>query len=140
MVTAGKKKLVELLNQDISAELTAAMQYFFYGSTITGLEYAAVKKDFIGHAGEEMGHAVQLAHYVTYLDGVPTTEIGELKRATDGREMLRDVLDMEQRAVERYTKRVDQARAAKEYALEERLETILAEEQDHVMELKDLLG
>lgn len=139
-MSATKKKLVELLNEDISAELTAAMQYFYYGSTMTGLEFATVKKDFLAHVAEEIGHAIQLAHYVTYLGGEPTTEIGELKRAKDGREMLVDVLDMEEKTVARYTKRVDQAKAAKEYALEERLEDLLAEEQDHVMEMKDLLG
>ncbi len=140
MAVANKKKLVDLLNEDISAELTAAMQYFYYGSMMTGLEYATVKKDFIAHVAAEMGHAILLANYVTYLGGVPTTEIGAIKRATDGREMLVDALEMEQRTVERYTKRVDQAKAAREYALEERLEDLLAEEQDHVMELKDLLG
>lgn len=139
-MSANKKKLVELLNEDISAELTAAMQYFYYGSTMTGLEFATVKKDFLAHVAEEIGHAIQLASYVTHLGGEPTTEIGELKRARDGREMLADVLDMEEKTVARYTKRVDQAKAAKEYALEERLEDLLAEEQDHVMEMKDLLG
>lgn len=139
-MATNKKKLVELLNEDITAEFTAAMQYFYYGSMMTGLEYAAVKKDFLAHVAEEMGHAAQLANYVTYLDGVPTTEIGPIKRSTNGREMLVDVYEMEQQTVERYTKRIDQAKAAKEYALEEILEELLVEEQHHVMELKDLLG
>lgn len=138
--TAQKKKLVDLLNEDISAELTAALQYFYYGTMMTGVEYGPVKKDFLAHATAEMAHAVLLGGYVAYLGGEPTTKIGEIKRASDSREMVVDALEMEQAAVERYTKRVDQAKGAKEYALEERLEDILAEEQDHVMELKDLLG
>lgn len=139
-MSANKKELIELLNEDISGELTAAMQYFFYGSTMTGLEFSQVKKDFLAHVTEEFGHAIMLANFVTHFGGAPTTKIGELKRAKDPRQMLKDILEMEEQTVKRYTQRVDQAKAAREYALEERLEDILAEEQDHVMELKDLLG
>ena len=139
-MSAQRKKLVEALNQDIAGELTAVMQYFYYGTMMTGVEYGQVKKDFLAHVTEEFGHAVRLASFVSHFGGEPVVEANPIKRAKESREMLLAVLEMEEQGVARYTKRVDQAKAAKEYALEELIEDLLVDEQEHVMELKDLLG
>jgi bacterioferritin len=54
--------------------------------------------------------------------------------------MLEIDLKAEQDTIENYRKRIGQAERAEEYALSEILRKIIAEEQDHEIDLKDALG
>ncbi|MDA4133361.1 MAG: ferritin-like domain-containing protein [Thaumarchaeota archaeon] len=54
--------------------------------------------------------------------------------------MLEIDLKDEQNTIKNYRERIRQAEAAGEYALSEALRDIIAEEQDHEIDLKDALG
>ena len=54
--------------------------------------------------------------------------------------MLEIDLKAEQDTIANYRERIRQAEVAGEFALSEKLRTIIAEEQDHEIDLKDALG
>ena len=64
----------------------------------------------------------------------------EPENSEDSREMLEIDLRAEQETVKNYRERIRQAEQTGEYALSEVLREIIAQEQDHEIDLKDALG
>ena len=135
-----REKLIELLNLDLSLEYAAAIQYIQHAAVMTGAKYGDVIKEIKLHATEEIGHALILADQIDFFGGTPTVDVSDIKTSKDNDEMLRQDLDGELGAIERYKTRIDQAEELKEYALAGQLRNILAMEQEHAMDLKQALG
>jgi bacterioferritin len=60
--------------------------------------------------------------------------------SSDSKRMLEIDLNDEQVTIKNYRERIRQAEAAGEFALSEALRKIIAQEQDHEIDLKDALG
>ena len=136
----SKEELINLLNNDLKLEYSAAIQYIQHAAVMTGAMYGDVIKEIKIHATEEIGHAVILADQIAFLGGVPTVDVGKIQTAKGNEEMLQQDLDGELDAVERYKARVRQAEELQEYALAQQLRNILAMEQEHAMDLQQALG
>ena len=136
----GKKKLIELLNMDLTKEYAAAIQYIQHAAVMSGAQFGDVIKELKIHANEEIGHAVILADQIDFLGGVPTVDVAEIKTDKNNINMLKHDLEGEEDAITRYKLRVEQAEDLKEFALAQQLRTILAVEQEHAMDLKRALG
>jgi bacterioferritin len=134
------KKLLDLLNSDLSLEFSATIQYINHSSIMRGAEYGDIIRELKIHANEELQHAMVLAEQIDYLGGEPTIDVGQVYTAHDNHTMLKQDLDQELDAIDRYKSRVEQAEALKEFALAQHLRTILANEQEHAMDLKQALG
>jgi bacterioferritin len=134
------EQIVELLNVDLTLEYSAGIQYIQHAAVMTGAMYGDIIKELKIHATEEFGHAVVLADQISFLGGVPTVEVGQIKTSCDNVEMLEQDLAGEIDAIRRYKLRIDQAESLKEYALAGQLRTILAMEQEHAMDLMQALG
>ncbi|MEE9614040.1 MAG: ferritin-like domain-containing protein [Thermodesulfobacteriota bacterium] len=134
------EKLIEHLNNDLSMEYAAAIQYIQHSSVMTGAQYGDIIKELKIHANEEIGHAMVLADQIDFLGGVPTADVTKINTASDNVEMLEQDLAGEEGAIARYKLRIDQAEALKEFALAQQLRNILAMEQEHAMDLKQALG
>ncbi len=132
--------LVELLNIDLTLEYSAGIQYIQHAAVMTGAMYGDIIKELKIHANEEFGHAMILADQISFLGGIPTAQVGEIKTSCDNVEMLEQDLTGELDAIRRYKLRIDQAECLKEYALAGQLRTILATEQEHAMDLMQALG
>mgnify|MGYP003578836778 FL=1 len=74
------------------------------------------------------------------MGGEPTVIGKEAGFSDDSKTMLEIDLKSEQETIQNYRERIRQAEAAGEFALSEKLRTIIAQEQDHEIELKDALG
>ena len=135
-----KEKLIELLNKDLMLEYAAAIQYIQHAAVMTGAQFGDIIKELKVHANEEIQHAVILADQIDFLDGVPTTNVGEVRTSKDNTEMLEQDLAGEEDAIARYKVRIEQAEQLKEFALAQQLRNILATEQEHAMDLKQALG
>lgn len=140
MAAITKKKLVELLNKDLSLEYTACIQYTQHQAVLKGAMYQSIQKELIIHAQEELGHAVIIADQIDYLGGVPTVTMQPAKVSADNVEMLTQDLAGENDAIARYSVRIKQAEALDLYHLAQQLRTILAVEQEHAMDLEQALG
>jgi len=134
------EKLIELLNLDLTLEYSAAIQYIQHAAVMTGAQFGDIIKELRIHANEEIAHAITLADQISFLGGVPTIEVGEIKTSDDNIAMLSQDLEGEEDAIRRYKVRIEQAEELKEFALAQQLRAILATEQEHAMDLYQALG
>ena len=133
-------QLVELLNHDLELEYSAAIQYINHSAVMTGAAYGDIIKELKIHTNEEIQHAMILADQIDFLEGKPSVVVGKIHTSEDNQEMLRQDLEGEQDAISRYKIRIEQAEELKEFALAQQLRSILANEQEHAMDLKQALG
>ena len=130
-MTITKKKLIEELNKDLEWEFAAAIQYVQHAASISGAQYDAIRKELIIHSQEEMAHALTLSEQIDYLGGVPTMDVEKRVTSETSLGMLKQDLEGEQLAIDRYKERIAQAEQLKEYGLRRALEDILIMEEEH---------
>ena len=128
------------LNEDLAREYKAVIQYVVFSSSLKGAEYGNIAEQLEKHASDELQHALKVAKQIDYLGGTPTTKGKEAENSEDSKEMLEIDLRAEQETIKNYRERIRQAEQAGEYALSEILRGIIAQEQDHEIDLKDALG
>lgn len=136
----SKKKLIDLLNDDLAWEFTATIQYVQHAGVLTGAEFGDIIKEIKIHANEELQHAIILSDQIDFLGGTPTVKVYPAKTSRNNRKMLQQDLEGEEDAIKRYKKRIKQAEEIGEYALAQKLREILAMEQEHAMDLRQALG
>jgi bacterioferritin len=135
-----REHLAKLLNEDLSREYQAIVSYVIYSQVIKGAEYMAIAKELETHAAEELQHALMIAKQIDYLAATPTNVSKPVRMSDDPKQMLRFDLENENETVRNYRERVRQAEALGEYAIAEALRHILAQEQEHQIELASALG
>ena len=135
-----REQMVGLLNEDLSREYQAIIAYTVYSQVIKGAQYTDIARELEKHAGEELQHALRIAKQVDYLGGVPTVTPKAVKTSDDPKEMLRADLENERETVANYRQRIRQAEAMGEFALSETLREIIAQEQEHEIDLSNALG
>lgn len=135
-----RKKLVELLNEDLSREYQAIIAYVVYSQVLKGAEYMTIAKELEVHAGEELQHAITIAKHIDYLGGMPTATPKPVVRSEEATVMLRADLDNENDTIRNYRERLKQCEALSEFAIAEDLREILRQEQEHQVDLATALG
>jgi bacterioferritin len=138
--TITRKRMVELLNEDLAREYQAVISYVIYSQTLKGAEYNHIAQELEKHAAEELSHAIQIAKQIDYFNGEPTNKPTEVKVSKDNKKMLRFDLENERQTLINYRQRIRQADAMGEFALGEVLREIIAQEQEHLQDLADALG
>jgi len=138
--SSSKDEIIKGLNEDLAREYQAIIQYVVFSSTLKGAEYGDIAEELKVHASEELSHALEVAKQIDYLGGNPTVRGKEAGYSQDSKEMLEIDLKSEQETISNYRDRIRQAESAGEYALSEKLRGIIAQEQDHEIDLKDALG
>jgi bacterioferritin len=135
-----KEKLISLLNKDLELEYSAAIQYIQHSAVMTGAKYGDIIKELKIHANEEIAHALILADQIAFLGGVPSVDVEKIYVDANNETMLEQDLEGEYTAIKRYKERVGQAEELQEYALSQQLRSILADEQEHAMDIESALG
>ncbi len=135
-----RQEIIDGLNEDLSREYQAIIQYVVFSSTLKGPEYGDIAEELKLHASEELEHALEVAKQIDYLGGNPTVKSKEAGYSEDSKTMLEIDLKSERETIKNYRERIRQAESAGEYALSEKLRGIIAQEQDHEIDLKDALG
>jgi bacterioferritin len=127
------KEVVTLLNDVLSAELTAVNQYFLHAELCShwGYErlYGAVRKQSIG----EMKHAEELIERILFLDGLPNVQkLGKINIGENVAEMFDADLALENEAMPRLTDGIELCRKNGDTGSRLLLEKILASEEEHI--------
>jgi bacterioferritin len=135
-----RKKLVDLLNEDLSREFQAVIAYVNYSQVLKGAAYMNIAAELEKHAAEELSHALILANQIDYLGGMPTTVPKPVKTSEKAEDMLRFDLDNENETIRNYRRRVKQCDELGEFATAEHIREILLDEQDHQIALATALG
>jgi bacterioferritin len=138
--SSSKDEIVRGLNEDLAREYKAIIQYVVFSSTLKGAEYQDIAEQLKLHASQELAHALEVAKQIDYLGADPTVKGKEAEYSQDSRTMLEIDLGAEQETIKNYRERIRQAERAGEFALSEALRDIIAQEQDHEIDLKDALG
>lgn len=134
---ANHSKLIAALNEAITVEYTAILQYNQHSMLLTGPDKAVFEEIFQGHGSEALTHAKLWGEKVVWLGGVPTVEVGTVRQSTNLTEMLEMNLEVEKKAVEAYQRAHDICEhKPTQYELEEQI----IEEQKDVEQLQKLLG
>jgi bacterioferritin len=136
-MSVTKEKLIEELNKDLEWEYASAVQYIQHAATIKGAQYQSIQKELLSHSQEEMQHAIMVADQIGFLGGIPTVEVEKREVSADSLTILKQDLEGEDIAIQRYKERIAQAEALGEYGLRRVLEDILMQEEEHK---RDLLG
>jgi bacterioferritin len=134
-----KKEIIAALNEDLSGELGAIIQYLTYAAKTTGPYRPQLSEFFLKEVPDEQMHAQYLANKVVALGGEPTTKAREVPAAKSNREMVEAVLEAEKRAVADYTKRAKQAEEFGDKGMVVQLEDIVSDETGHKEETERLL-
>ena len=129
----GDKQIISLLNDVLTAELTAVNQYFLHARLCHhwgyGRLYERVRKESI----EEMKHADQLIERILYLEALPNLQrYGKVNVGQTVPEQFQLDLLVEYDAVKRLNEAIEACRAAGDNGTRDLLERLLREEEQHV--------
>ena len=143
----AKEKLVKLLNEALELEHQAMIQYLSHAETVDGLNAEPIIARLKEIADDERKHAEQFRELIGgYLGGVPSMGMAEGRTAGSLKEILEINLADEKHAVDVYTKILDELKNMRdelkyEYLqLEHTIRHIIQDEQEHISELKTLMG
>jgi bacterioferritin len=140
MADINRKKLIELLNEDLAREYQAIIAYVNYSQVLKGPEYMQIAKELESHAAEELSHALKVAKQIDYLGGMPSVTPVAVKTSDKATDMLKFDLENERVTIAHYRRRIKQADELGEFALSEVLREIVVQEQDHLIDLATALG
>ena len=138
--SVSREDLVTGLNEDLAREYQAIISYVNYSQVLKGAQYMTIARELEAHAAEELSHALQVAKQIDYLGAMPTVVPKPVKTSEKAEEMLRFDLDNELLTIANYRVRIRQAESLSEFAMCEVLREIVAQEQDHAIELATALG
>lgn len=129
----GDKKVIEVLNDVLTAELTAINQYFVHSEMCESWGYSRLHEEIRKHSIGEMKHAEELIERVLFLDGVPNVQrLFKINIGETVPEILKVDLELEHDALPRLNKGLETCREAGDNGSRMLLEKILHEEEEHL--------
>ncbi|HEX9969635.1 MAG TPA: bacterioferritin [Acidimicrobiales bacterium] len=128
----GNDEVIELLNDVLTAELTAINQYFVDAKMMGNWGYERLAKQFREESIDEMKDADALIDRILYLDGMPNLQrLGTVRVGETVPEKLLAALDLERAAIERLNRGIAQCTERGDNGSRELLEHILEGEEHH---------
>src|SRR5688572_7158535 len=104
-----QEKFVAHLNEDLETEYRSIVQYVQHLAVAKGAEFQALADAVRPHLKQELEHATTLAEQIDFLGGVPTTTVPQVPSESDTRRAFELDLELEERQLERYRERYQQA-------------------------------
>ncbi|MFI7188235.1 bacterioferritin [Nocardia nova] len=143
----GDKEIIALLNEQLTAELTAINQYFLHAKMQENWGYPKLSKHTRHESFDEMKHAEVLTDRILFLEGLPNYQkLNPLRIGQTVPEQLRADLEIEMEAVTRLRGGIELMRSRGDVTSARIFESILEDEESHVdyleteLELLSTLG
>lgn len=143
----GDKEIIALLNEQLTAELTAINQYFLHAKMQENWGYPKLAKHTRHESFDEMKHAETLTDRILFLEGLPNYQkLNPLRIGQTVPEQLRADLEIEMEAVTRLRGGIELMRSRGDVTSARIFESILEDEESHVdyleteLELLSTLG
>ncbi len=128
----GDKEIIEILNEVLTAELTAINQYFIHGKMCENWGYTKLSAQFRTESIDEMRDAEVVIGRILYLDGVPNMQrMSRVMVGTNVLELFELDIALERSAIERYNRGIGLAAAKGDNGTRELFETKLMGEEVH---------
>jgi bacterioferritin len=128
----GNDDVIDLLNDVLTAELTAVNQYFLDAKMCANWGYERLAERFRTESIDEMKDADDLIERILFLDGLPNLQrLGNLRIGESVREKLSIALDLEREAITRLNDGIARCTAVGDNGSRDLLEEILDGEEEH---------
>jgi bacterioferritin len=129
----GDRKIIEILNDVLTAELTAINQYFVHGEMCENWGYQRLQHAIRQHSIGEMKHAEEVIERIIFLEGIPNMQrLGKINIGENVPEQLKLDLGLEMDAVKRLNEGIEQCRELDDNNSRHLLEEILEDEEEHI--------
>ena len=129
----GDAEVINVLNDVLTAELTAINQYFIHARMCENWGYERLWKKVREESIGEMKHADKLIERILYLDGVPNVQrLGRVHVGETVPEQLRLDLEVERAAVTLLNNGIELCRSLGDNGSRDLLEDILKGEEQHI--------
>ena len=128
----GHDDVIELLNEVLTAELTAVNQYFLDAKMLSNWGYERLGSKFREESIDEMKDADSLIERILYLDGMPNVQrLGSIRVGETPVEKLSLALELEREAIERLNRGIALCVERADNGSRDLLEDILEGEEEH---------
>jgi len=129
----GDKEIIALLNEQLTAELTAINQYFLHAKMQQNWGYTRLAKHTRDESFDEMRHAERLTDRILFLEGLPNYQkINPLRIGQTVFEQLEADLAIEMEAVARLRHGIELMRSRGDITSARIFEDILEDEEKHI--------
>lgn len=129
----GHEQVLTLLNEVLTAELTAINQYFIHARMCENWGYQRLWEKIREESLGEMRHADQLIERILYLEGVPNVQrLGKVNVGETVPEQLRLDGEVERSAITRLNDGIELCRSLGDNGTRDLLEGILRGEEEHL--------
>jgi len=137
----GDARVIEFLNDQLTAELTAINQYFLHAKMQENWGYTRLAKHTKAESIDEMRHAEVLTDRILFLDGLPNFQkLFALRIGETVKEQFECDMKVELEAVDRLRQGIEYMRSIGDITSARIFEDILADEEHHVDYLETQLG
>ena len=129
----GSPAVIEVLNEILTAELTAINQYFIHARMCANWGYTKLAEKKREESIEEMKDAEKLIDRILYLDGVPNMQkLNPMRVGEDAVEQHKSDLKLETDAVARYNRAIELSREKGDSGTRELLAELIRGEERSV--------
>ncbi len=129
----GDPRIIDVLNDVLTSELTAINQYFVHGEMCENWGYARLHHVIRKHSIGEMKHAEKLIERVLFLEGIPNVQrLGTINIGENVEEIFKSDYALELDALPRLNGGIELCRELGDNNSRHHLEEILHEEEEHV--------
>ena len=143
----GDARVIELLNEQLTSELTAINQYFLHAKMQENWGWTKLAKHTKAESLDEMRHAELLTDRILFLEGLPNFQkLFALRIGETVKEMFECDMKIEHEAVDRLRRGIEYMRSIGDVTSARIFEDILADEEHHIdyletqLELLERLG
>jgi len=137
----GRPEIIELLNEILTAELTAINQYFAHAKMQENWGYLRLAEHTRAESIDEMKHAESVIERILYYEGTPNLQrLGPVRVGETVPEQFRLDLAVEYEALERFNRGIALVRDTGDNGTRELLARMLVEEEHHTDYLETQLA
>jgi len=136
----GDPKIIDLLNDLLSVELTAVHQYMLHARICENWGYERLFKKIHGESRDELNHADEIVERILFLEGEPNVQkLQKIAPGSSVHDQLKLDYKLEKGAVTALNRGIEQSRKAGDNGTAELLEHLLEETEDHANWLESQL-
>jgi bacterioferritin len=129
----GDPKIIAILNDVLTSELTAINQYFVHAEMCENWGYDRLRARIRQHSIGEMKHAEKLIERILFLEGLPNVQrLGKINIGESVPEQFRVDLAVEMDAVKRLNAGIETCRTADDNNSRHLPEEILEDDEEHI--------